>query len=342
MPAELFEVNTDKDSDFRKDSSVFHSSLRLGAPDSHGQADAEAPPMAALYRRAYEYLQGVFKSIRTETPFSVDTASSIVRDMVSDSRSADDLFIHAIHHDQIDDYYIFNCVNVAIYVIKMGDVLGFDDNRLIRLGTAALLHDVGMGLIPERLIFQKARLPDRDRDLMRKRPVYSHQILKTLGEPYAWLADCALQVHERFDGSGYPKGIKGSSIDEMALLIGLADMYEALIHSRPQGERFGFSAAMKETIRAGKGAFPRQHLKALLQVFSFFPTGSYVKLNSGAVAWVIQTYPNHPLRPRLRIVYDAQRRQVLSDQILDLPENALLHIVDSISDREIRAIAASA
>lgn len=317
------------------------SSLR-DAGGSPGLTTVRARPKIALYERAYEYLKEVFSAVRAKSPFSVDTASAIVADMVANSAPRDDLFIHAIHHDQLEDYHLFNCINVAIYVIKMGEVLGFDENRLVRLGTAALLHDVGMGLIPERLILQKARLTSNDRELMRKRPIYSHQVLKTLGEPYTWLADYALQVHERIDGSGYPKGIKGTSIDENALLIGLADMYEALIHSRPQGERFSFYAAMKEIIRNGKGTFPREHLKALVHVFSFFPSHSYVKLNSGAVGWVIETHPNHPLRPRLRIVYDAQHRRVLSDQIVDMPDNALLHIVDTMSAREIRVLAASA
>ena len=142
-------------------------------------------------------------------------------------------------------------------------------------------------------------------------------------------------MYERIDGSGYPRGLKADEMHEYAQIIGLLDMYESLIHSRPQrGKRTPF-AAVKEIINSSKRQFRKEHLKALLSVFTAFPIHSYVLLNSDAIGKVIETYPDQPLRPKIQIVYDSQKRKVLTEKIVALPEDPLLHILDSISEKDV-------
>jgi hypothetical protein len=63
-----------------------------------------------------------------------------------------------------------------------------------------------------------------------------------------------------------------------------------------------------------------------------------VRLNSDAIGRVIETYPDQPLRPKIQIIYDSQKRKVLTEKIIALPEDPLLHIIDSITENEIRKI----
>jgi hypothetical protein len=152
------------------------------------------------------------------------------------------------------------------------------------------------------------------------------------------LAECAVQVNERLDGSGYPQGLQGDEINEYAQVIGLVDMYEALVHSRPQREKFHHFKAVKEIIKSGKHLFKRKHLKALLNIFSIFPLHSYVRLNSDAVCKVVKTYPDQPMRPRIQIVFDSQQKRVLTERIINLPDDPLLYIVDSVVDEELQSL----
>jgi HD-GYP domain-containing protein (c-di-GMP phosphodiesterase class II)/cell division septation protein DedD len=291
-----------------------------------------------LYQKAAAYLKQVFEAVKRRKMFSLDPGFQIIREMVEIQSFQDALFIEALHLDDPLHFIIHNNVNVAIYAIKMAENLDFSKDRKIEIGMAGLMHDVGMALIPEKLIHKQERLSDAEFKIFKERQNYSYKILQSLGDDYAYLAECAVQVNERLDGSGYPQGLKGDDIHEYAQIIGLVDMYEALIHSRPQRVKFHHFNAVKEIIKSGKNLFQREHLKALLNIFSIFPLYSHVRLNSNAVGRVIETYPDLPMRPKIQIVFDSQQRQVLTERIVNLPDDPLLYIVDSVSDEELQSL----
>jgi len=132
--------------------------------------------------------------------------------------------------------------------------------------------------------------------------------------------------------------MKSREINESARIIGLLDVYEALTHSRPYREKLAPFEAIKEIIETNKNQFEHKYLKALLNAFTVFPLYSYVRLNSDAIGKVVETYSEYPMRPKLKIIYDSQKQRVLTDRIVALPEDPLLHIVDSVTDEEIRQL----
>jgi len=87
----------------------------------------------------------------------------------------------------------------------------------------------------------------------------SSRILARMGEEYRWVVDVALQVHERADGSGYPRGLEGPQIDEFASIIGLADIYMALIRKRPNRDKLLEVEAIKFILKEAKGWFPTEY-----------------------------------------------------------------------------------
>jgi HD-GYP domain-containing protein (c-di-GMP phosphodiesterase class II) len=303
--------------------------------DTHAQAIENRK---ILYRKASEYLSQVFAAVKNKKGFALEPGYRLMRKMVEVQPFRDILFIMAIHLDDRNKFLIHHSVNVAIFSIKMGATLGFNKDQQLQIAMAALLHDVGTALIPDRIIHKKDRLNQQEFQVLRERPKYSCDILRSFGDDHAYMAECALQVYERIDGSGYPQGLKGDEIHEYAQIIGLVDIYEALIHSRPQREKLLHFTAVKEIIQTNKSCFQRKHLKVLLSIFSIFPIYSYVRLNSEAVGKVIETYPDQPMRPKLQIIYDSQKRKVLTERIVNLPENPLLYIVNSVSEEEVKGL----
>ena len=283
-------------------------------------------------------MKQVLEAVKQRKMFSLEPGFRIIREIVEVQSFQDSLFIEALHFDDPLQFIINNNVNVAIYAIKMAENLGWNKDRQIEIGMAGLLHDVGMALIPEKLVYKQQKLSEDEFQIFKKRSNYSYQILKSFGDDYAYLAECAAQVNERLDGSGYPQGLKGDEIHEYAQIIGLVDMYEALIHSRPQRVKFHHFVAVKEIIKSGKHLFKREHLKALLNIFSIFPLYSYVRLNSNAIGKVIETYPDQPMRPKIQIVFDSQQKRVLTERIVNLPDDPLLYLVDSVSEEELRQL----
>ncbi|MDX1708056.1 MAG: HD domain-containing phosphohydrolase [Desulfobacterales bacterium] len=291
---------------------------------------------ALLYEEALTYIGEVLVTLRNRKGFNLEKGIEIIRKIVNYSHPQDPVLILALHKDDWRKYVIHHPVNVAIFAIKMADHLGFDRTQRVEIGMAGLLHDVGMAAIPENILFKQARLNNNEAKIFRQRPNLSTKILRTLGSEYAYVAECAAQVYERTDGSGYPRGLKAAEMHEYAQIIGLLDMYESLIHSRPQRGKWTPFAAVKEIINTSKNKFGKDYLKALLSIFTAFPIHSYVRLNSDAIGKVIETYPDQPLRPKIQIIYDSQKRKVLTEKIVALPEDPLLHIIDSISIKDIR------
>jgi len=320
---------------------------KLAARDSHAATDRPAVKTRSnnlgnnrkgLYDKACVYLNQVLDAVKNRKSFALDPGFRILQKIAEIDHPRDELFIMAIHLDDRFKYVIHHSVNVAIYTLKMAEDLGFSKQSKLEVAMAALLHDVGMVAIPDKILYKQEKLSQQEIEILRERPNYSYKILRSFGDGFAYLAESAVQVYERVDGSGYPRAMRGEEIHEYAQIIGLLDMYEALIHSRPQREKLTHFTAVKEIINTCKNRFQRKHLKSLLNIFTAFPIHSFVRLNSNAIGKVIETYPDQPMRPKLKIVYDSQKRKVLTERIVALPDNPLLNIVDSVSESEIQEL----
>ncbi len=285
-----------------------------------------------LYETAVIYMEDLLSTLKKKESFSLNEGFRIIEKIVGAEDMQNSMYIKALHFEDVLKFLANHSVNIAIYTIKMASGLHFNQEKQFEIGIAGLFHDVGMCKIPEEIVYKKKKLSEKEFRILREHPNYGYEILNQMLGQYSYVAECALQEHERIDGSGYPKGLKGDEIHEYARIIGLVDVYEALTHSRPQRERLLHFEAVKEIIQSGKRSFQRNHLKTLLNIFSIFPLHSYVKLNSNAIGKVIETHPKHPMRPTLQIVYDSQGKQVLTERIIKLPENPLLHIVASVSE----------
>jgi HD-GYP domain-containing protein (c-di-GMP phosphodiesterase class II) len=292
-----------------------------------------------LHEEAATYVCEVLNLLRQGKTFKLERGFEIIRKVVALNHPQDPLFILALHLDDLEQYVSHHPVNISVFAIKIASYLGFDKSKQVEIGMASLLHDVGIAVIPDEILFKNEKLNKAEKKLFKQLPNFSHKILRTFGNKHAYLAECAFQVCERIDGSGYPLGLKADEIHEYAQIIGLLDVYESLIHSRPYKDKMTPFAAVKEIINTRKNKFQHKYLKAHLSIFTAFPINSYVRLNSDAVGRVVETYPDQPLRPKIQILYDSQKRKVLTEKFVSLPEDPLLHIIDSVGENEIRHFA---
>ena len=245
-----------------------------------------------------------------------------------DSLQQHDHFLAKAMAGQAGSPVVSNMVNVSILATKLGMGLGYQREALIGLALAGLLHDIGMLQVPGTILDNPGKLSDEDRARIRQHPEVSFQILSKLGSQYAWLAQVVWQEHERSDGQGYPRGLKGDHIHEYARIIGLADIFDALMNPRPYRKRLLPHEAVRELLVAEKASFPNQIIKALVQQFTLFPLGTRVKLNTGELGVVSKLNQRYPLRPVLTI--DKGEAAGASPRTLDLSVTTLVNIVEAI------------
>lgn len=277
------------------------------------------------YELFIEKLQKVKEEILSNMNISSSPVLSDLHDVI-DKDIIENLYEYAISVTNDYDRMLVHTVDVTFTALFVGKGLNYDTEKLLRLGLAAFLENVGMYMIPEDILAAERKLSTAEMKVIKSHPEKSYEILLNLGEQYHWLAETALRVHERYDGSGYPSGLKGDEIPELSYIIGLVDTYLAMIRRRPYRDKFIQTDAIKSIIEGRGGSFPRRILKAFLNQISLFPVNTDVRLNNGSIGRVISTKRDKPLRPTVEILYDGEGNQPITKQVVQLADNPLLHI----------------
>ena len=150
-----------------------------------------------------------------------------------------------------DPYTAGHQKRVAFIAMAIAKKLGWSEERIQSLYMAGMVHDIGKVAVPSEILTKPTRLTDLEMQLVQGHVESGYQILKDI--PFPWpIAEIVHQHHERLDGSGYPKGLKGDEICEEARILAVADTIEAMATHRPYRAARGLQAAMDE-VRAEAG-----------------------------------------------------------------------------------------
>jgi len=286
------------------------------------------------YCLAEEELSGLAGSVRRHEPIRLEVLARIATGIVESLQYNDRLITRALA-GAADFQLITHQVNVAILATKLGIGLGYQSEELGHLALAGLVHDVGMFLVPESLVINPDRLSQEDNECIEQHPELGFQVLSQLGSSYAWLAQVVRQEHERWQAQGYPNKLKETEVHEYAQIIGIVDVFDALVRPRPSCQRMLPHEAVRELLVVQKNAFSHKLIKALVEQLSVFPIGTRVRLNTGEVGIVTQLNPRHPLRPIVRVSQTTDQTMPAASKPIDLSQTTQTHIVEVLKPVEV-------
>jgi HD-GYP domain-containing protein (c-di-GMP phosphodiesterase class II) len=289
------------------------------------------PDVSHFYQAAQQETGQILEAAASGSSFGVNRLLQVLTGMVKTFAVGDDLLVPALHGTDAKYDLATHMVNTSILAIKIGRVVGCRAEELPWLGLAACLHDVGMVIIPRRILEKSDELTEEEAALVRRHPDKGARILQSLGSEFKWLATVALQEHERVDGSGYPAGLKGDEIHEYAKIVGLVDTYESLTHFRPYRPTKAAFDVVRDLITTDRTKFPDQLLRGIIHGLSTFPVGTHVRLNSSETARVVTTNPAFPLRPVVEVVVASNGERLDPPRRIDLSANTLLYITGASS-----------
>ena len=167
--------------------------------------------------------------------------------------------------DAKDRYTSGHSRRVAMYSKMIAQRMGKEEWEQEEIYSAGLLHDVGKIRVPEEIINKPGRLTDEEFDLIKLHPVTGYHILKEISEDHFY-ADGAHFHHERYDGKGYPNGLTGESIPEIARIIGVADAYDAMASNRSYREALPQEVVREEIIKGRGTQFDPKIADIMLQM----------------------------------------------------------------------------
>lgn len=216
------------------------------------------------------------------------------------------------------EYLIDRAMNTSVYLIVFARFLGMDRADIERAGIVGLLQDVAMAKVPSEVVGKRGALPPAELALVRRhveQGIGAIAGMKGLGSEIAELAG---MHHERHDGSGYPRGLKGAQIPAIAACSALVDTYSAMTRPRPYAEPIPPSKALGILHRWRGKTFHATLVDEFIRCLGAFPVGSVVELNTGEIGVVVSQDPAKRLQPRVMVVKDAQGSPLRPQKIVDL------------------------
>ncbi|MDR0585042.1 MAG: HD-GYP domain-containing protein [Treponema sp.] len=256
-----------------------------------------------FYVSFQKYTEILFTRIRVQNGLNFNSMARQIKtvvDFVRENRR----FLMRVQRkiDSPDDksYLASHAVRSTIIAVIIGTYLKLPVHRLIELGTAALLHEVGMLNIPPKVYLSSRALSPQEQKLILGHPVLGFKMLKSLDFPLA-VGLPALEHHERENGSGYPQHLSGGKINLYSKIIAVACSYEALSSKRPYKEAKDGYTGMLELLKNEGKQYDDTVVRALVYSLSIYPIGLYVLLSSGKKGQVVDVNPENPRYPVVQI-----------------------------------------
>jgi HD-GYP domain-containing protein (c-di-GMP phosphodiesterase class II) len=224
-----------------------------------------------------------------------------VEDIVDELLCNQSMMLNMIDLRSFDSYTYSHSVNVAVLSIIIGIVFNHKKDDLIKLGLGALLHDIGKVFISKDILNKEGPLTENEFDIIKTHPQKGYDyVVDRYNMPILSRVTIA-DHHEKYDGSGYPKGKKKSEISLFGRITSVSDVYDALTSERPYRKALSPSEAV-EYIMGGSGTlFDPDVVRVFTKKVAPYPVGSSVKLSNGWVGLVIENYESFCLRPLIRI-----------------------------------------
>jgi HD-GYP domain-containing protein (c-di-GMP phosphodiesterase class II) len=290
---------------------------RIAYPE-RAPVEQEIGPAKTSYTNSRTLMRDVISAVRIGKTLDAERLKSAVTSMTqSVLRNPDALLLFSQLRTK-GEYAESHALDVSIYMITFGRFLQLEPGQIEFLGYLGLLQDIGKVRLPKDLLEKRGRLTIEEFEQAKLHVNYSVEILRATPGLPGDLARIAALHHERHDGSGYPKGLRGSEIGMIGSIAAIVDTFDALTVKRPYADPVSPSAAISMLYK-WRGVFFDAHLvEQFIRCIGIFPVGSLVELNTREVGVVIAQNLTKRLLPRVMVIRDEKGNPMIPHKLLDL------------------------
>ena len=196
-----------------------------------------------------------------------------------------------------DDYTFKHSVDVATMGVIVGKEMGFTDQQLLDIATSGILHDIGKVKIPDEILNKPGKLTQEEFSIIKNHSNFGYEILDSSTNISEGTKLGVLQHHEKYNGMGYPNGLKGKQISIIGRLLGIVDVYDALVTKRPYRNGLIEPEQALDIMMEMHLSFDPDVLEHFLSCLIVYPTGSDVILTDNRLYRISKQNRGCPLRP---------------------------------------------
>lgn len=221
----------------------------------------------------------------------------------------------------VNSYLCEHSVNTATLMGIFAQAYGLPILEVEQCITGALLHDLGEAQINQDFFERAGPLTPTEYAHVQEHVNFGLNLLTDLPDISNIARNIVHQHHERIDGSGYPKGLKGENISLHARMFAIVDTYDAVTNNRCYKEAIPSSFGMRTLLELSKTHFDESLVHQFIKCMGVYPTGSLVKLNNGILAVVIAQNIISPIKPLVKAIYSTQSHAYIETKMIDLSKN---------------------
>ena len=291
-----------------------------------------------LYYAVVNFTLESFKRYREDNRLSIPGLSERIKQLIELVKSSRDAILRYPEFVYPSENYMYvHSVNSAILALAIGELMKLPPHRMIELGLAALLHDIGMLKLPDAVYLKEDDLTDKEFQLVRAHTTLGYKILKgfSVSEEIALAAE---EHHERLDGSGYPKSLSGDKISLYSRIVAVVCSYDAITSKRLFKTQNDPHAAVMELLKDRNKSYDEQVIRSLIVCISAYPLGSLVLLSDDSIGRVTKTNPESPRFPFVQVLIDKEGTRIDEPLLIKTAEENGLSIKRCLAPGEAETL----
>lgn len=301
-------------------------------------------PAAVIYAQAQGAAERIFDDLERGVPPSLEATKTIVSnvlDQVLNDRAAIAIQVAIQKIKQFDRSLTAHALDTCILSLIVAVESGLDQPQQELVGMGALLHDAGYVRLPRNLVRKRDECTGQDKTLLEQHCKLGMALLSEHPGMHEDVLRIVREHHERPDGTGFPAGLGNDHISSLAKIVGVVDVYDAMVSRRGARPAMIPHDAVRQLFLAGeRGQFEKTLVELMIRSIGVYPVGSLLKLNTGEQAVVVGVNSQQRLKPLVKITTDPQGRSYATPIEIDLAAppsdhtvRAVLRVLDPIRER---------
>jgi HD-GYP domain-containing protein (c-di-GMP phosphodiesterase class II) len=262
----------------------------------------------------------VVRSARKKEPVDIGPLKEAVNRLVDNCARSPNALLWALATNKRMHYLNRRSIGCAVLALAFGRFLGYERAALHDLALGAMLLDLGKISVPVTILAKIGVLSEAEQHFTRRHVDESIRILESMSGLTPNVIEMVRSHHERYDGKGYPAGLKGDEIPQCAKIAGIVDTFDALCLNRYYAQEIsGYDALGKLNSERGRH-FDAELVDKFICAIGVFPTGSWVEFENGSMGIVYLQNPHDPMCPHVALIADESKRPFLAVRWLTLTD----------------------
>lgn len=284
-----------------------------------------------ICQQSKQAVMSMFEEARMGNTVDSGVAQALVQEITDSVTRNPGALISLARLKSVDDYTYMHSVAVCAMMVALAKQLGLSEEEIRSAGIAGLMHDLGKALTPTEVLNKPGKLTEAEFNIMKKHPEEGYRMLQGGFSVDPMVMDVCLHHHEKVDGSGYPKGLKGDEISLYAKMGAVCDVYDAITSNRPYKSGWDPAESLRKMADWSTGHFDGKVFQAFVKSMGIYPIGSLVRLNSGRLGIVVDQTSKSLTTPCVKVFFSTESNLRIPPEVVDLSKPG---VKDKITGRE--------